>query len=97
MLLSDTVGFVQRLPHQLVESFQSTLEEVVDADLLVHVVDAGSSDAEHQIDAVHAVLREIGADQVPELLVLNKSDVASPGDVKALLVAGTPTPSWCRR
>ena len=87
VLVSDTVGFVQRLPHQLVESFRSTLEEVVDADLLLHVVDAGSTDGEQQIAAVHAVLREIGADTVPELLVLNKVDVAAPGDVKALLGA----------
>jgi len=87
VLVSDTVGFVQRLPHQLVESFRSTLEEVVDADLLLHVVDAGSPDGEQQIAAVHAVLREIGADTVPELLVLNKVDVAAPGDVKALLGA----------
>jgi GTP-binding protein HflX len=85
VLVSDTVGFVQRLPHQLVESFQSTLEEVVDAQLLVHVVDAGSPDAEQQIDAVRTVLREIGAGHVPELLVLNKSDAAAPGDIKALL------------
>jgi GTPase len=85
VLASDTVGFVQRLPHQLVESFRSTLEEVVDADLLLHVVDAGSADAEHQIDAVHTVLREIGAGDVPELLVLNKADVADADDVKALL------------
>jgi GTPase len=87
VLVSDTVGFVQRLPHQLVESFRSTLEEVVDADLLLHVVDAGSPDAEYQIDAVRAVLDEIGAGAVPELLVLNKSDVASPGDVKGLLAS----------
>jgi GTP-binding protein HflX len=87
VLVSDTVGFVQRLPHQLVESFQSTLEEVVDAQLLVHVVDAGSPDAELQIDAVRSVLVEIGAGPVPELLVLNKSDTATPGEVKALLAA----------
>ncbi len=87
VLASDTVGFVQRLPHQLVESFQSTLEEVVDAQLLVHVVDAGSPDAELQIHAVRSVLSEIGAAHVPELLVLNKSDTAAPGDVKALLYA----------
>jgi GTP-binding protein HflX len=85
VLVSDTVGFVQRLPHQLVESFQSTLEEVVDADLLLHVVDASSADAEYQIDAVRAVLRDIGAGTVPELLVLNKADVATPGEVKSLL------------
>ena len=85
VLASDTVGFVQRLPHQLVESFRSTLEEVVDADLLVHVVDAGSPDAEHQIDAVRTVLREIGAGAVPELLVLNKSDLADDLAVKQLV------------
>jgi GTP-binding protein HflX len=89
VLVSDTVGFIQRLPHQLVESFRSTLEEVVDADLLLHVVDAGSPDADLQIAAVRAVLRDIGADAVPELLVLNKADVAAPGDVKAL-VGGHP-------
>jgi GTP-binding protein HflX len=87
VLASDTVGFVQRLPHQLVESFQSTLEEVVDADLLLHVVDASSTDAEQQIAAVHTVLRDIGADHVPELLVLNKADLADDLDVKQLLAA----------
>jgi GTP-binding protein HflX len=85
VLLSDTVGFVRRLPHQLIEAFHSTLEEVVDADLLLHVVDASSTDAEDQIDAVHDVLREIGADAIPELLVVNKTDVADPRDVKELL------------
>jgi GTP-binding protein HflX len=76
VLVSDTVGFVQRLPHQLVEAFRSTLEEVVDADLLLHVVDASSPAAAVQIDAVRGVLREIGADRVPELVVLNKADLA---------------------
>ena len=87
VLVSDTVGFVQRLPHQLVQSFRSTLEEVVDADLLLHVVNAGSADAPAQISAVRAVLREIEADEVPELVVLNKADVADPDDVKSLLAA----------
>src|SRR5262249_31016094 len=87
VLASDTVGFVQRLPHQLVESFQSTLEEVVDADLLLHVVDAGSPDAEHQIEAVRSVLREIGAGSVPELLVLNKVDIAPDDNLKTLRAA----------
>ena len=87
VLVSDTVGFVQRLPHQLVQSFRSTLEEVVDADLLLHVVNAGSPDAPAQISAVRAVLREIEADEVPELVVLNKADVADPVDVKSLLAA----------
>jgi GTP-binding protein HflX len=87
VLVSDTVGFVQRLPHQLVQSLRSTLDEVVDADMLLHVVDAGSPDAPAQIAAVRAVLREIGADEVPELVVLNKADVADPDDVKVLLAA----------
>ena len=87
MLLSDTVGFVRRLPHQLVEAFRSTLEEVVDADLLVHVVDGSSHDAEEQIEAVHTVLREIGAGAVPELLVVNKTDLAEPQRVAELVRA----------
>jgi GTP-binding protein HflX len=87
VLLSDTVGFVRRLPHQLVEAFHSTLEEVVDADLLVHVVDASSADAEEQIAAVHDVLEEIGAGAVPELVVVNKTDAADPVDVRKLLDA----------
>ena len=85
VVVSDTVGFVRRLPHQLVESFRSTLEEVVDADLLLHVVDASSFDAEAQIDAVRAVLREIGADAVPEMLIVNKCDIAPDGAVAELL------------
>ncbi len=84
VLVSDTVGFVRKLPHQLVESFRSTLEEVVDADLLIHVVDASSPEAERQIDAVRSVLRELGAGEVPELLVANKLDVADPEALVAL-------------
>jgi GTP-binding protein HflX len=87
VLAADTVGFVQRLPHQLVESFQSTLEEVVDADLLLHVVDASALDAEQQIEAVRSVLHEIGAGDLPELLVLNKADLADEVDVKGLVAA----------
>jgi GTP-binding protein HflX len=76
VLLSDTVGFVRRLPHELVEAFRSTLEEVTEADLLLHVVDGSEIDADARIDAVNVVLREIGAADVPRLLVWNKSDVA---------------------
>jgi GTP-binding protein HflX len=76
VLVTDTVGFVRRLPHGLVEAFKSTLETVAEADLLVHVVDASAPDPQAQIDAVRAVLAEIDADRVPELLVFNKSDVA---------------------
>jgi GTP-binding protein HflX len=81
VLCSDTVGFVQRLPHQLVQAFRSTLEEVADADLLVHVVDGSSPDAGRQIEAVREVLRDIGAGDVPDLLVINKADLPTPGDV----------------
>jgi GTP-binding protein HflX len=87
VLVSDTVGFVQRLPHQLVEAFRSTLDTVVDADLLLHVVDGASSDADAQIDAVRRVLTEIGAEDVPELLVVNKADVADPKRVAELVAS----------
>ncbi len=75
VLLTDTVGFVRRLPHGLVESFKSTLEVASNADYLVHVVDASAPDPEGQIDAVHEVLTEIEAAAVPELLVFNKADL----------------------
>ncbi|MFM7125631.1 MAG: GTPase HflX [Actinomycetota bacterium] len=75
VLLTDTVGFVRRLPHGLVESFKSTLEVVAQADYLVHVVDGSSADPDGQIEAVHTVLREIEAQHVPELLVFNKRDL----------------------
>ena len=75
VLLSDTVGFIRKLPHQLVESFKSTLRVASNADLLVHVVDASAIDPQSQIDAVHEVLAEIGADGVPELLCFNKADL----------------------
>jgi GTP-binding protein HflX len=83
--LSDTVGFVRHLPHQLVEAFRSTLEEVAQADLIVHVVDGSHADPEGQITAVREVLAEIGADTVAELVVINKVDVADPLAVARLL------------
>jgi GTP-binding protein HflX len=76
--LADTVGFVRHLPHQLVEAFRSTLEEVSDADLVLHVVDGSDDAPEGQIAAVREVLAEIGASHVPELLVINKADIADP-------------------
>ena len=76
--MSDTVGFVRDLPHQLIEAFRSTLEEVADADLLLHVVDGAHPDPEGQLAAVRGVLAEIGADSVPEIVVINKADVADP-------------------
>jgi len=84
VLLTDTVGFVRRLPHGLVEAFKSTLEVATDADYLIHVVDASAPDPEGQIDAVRDVLREIDADRVPELLVFNKADLA-PLEAKRLV------------
>ncbi len=74
--MSDTVGFVRHLPHQLVEAFRSTLEEVADSDLIVHVVDGSHPDPEGQLVAVREVLAEIGADTVRELVVINKADIA---------------------
>ncbi|WP_329519991.1 GTPase HflX [Spirillospora sp. NBC_01491] len=74
--LADTVGFVRHLPHQLVEAFRSTLEEVTDAGLVLHVVDGSDADPEAQIDAVREVFREIGADRIPEMIVINKADAA---------------------
>lgn len=85
VFLTDTVGFVQKLPHQLVQAFRSTLDVVVDAELLIHVVDASAADPLAQIHAVREVLDEIGANSVPELLVFNKTDVADPNDVRRLL------------
>ena len=80
VVLTDTVGFVRHLPTQLIEAFRSTLEEVVDADLLVHVVDGSDVNPTAQIEAVHAVIREVQNDHhaapAPELLVINKIDVA---------------------
>ena len=76
--LTDTVGFVRHLPHQLVEAFRSTLEEVGRSDLIVHVVDGSHPDPESQVAAVHEVLADIDAVAVPEMLVVNKVDAASP-------------------
>ena len=84
VLLSDTVGFVRRLPHGLIEAFKSTLEVASASDLLVHVVDASAVDPNGQIIAVREVLAEIGADKVPELLVINKSDL-DPDSAKRLV------------
>src|SRR5215472_12402967 len=74
VLLTDTVGFIRKLPHGLVEAFKATLEEVVRADLLLHVVDASRAQAEEQIRSVDAVLKEIGAEGKPTLMVFNKID-----------------------
>ena len=77
VVLADTVGFVSRLPHSLVEAFKATLEEVTKADLLVHVMDAASAELEQRIQDVEAVLRDIGAEDIPRMNVLNKWDLVS--------------------
>jgi GTP-binding protein HflX len=82
--LTDTVGFVRHLPHQLVDAFRSTLEEVAAADLLLHVVDGSDPDPLGQIDAVRVVLGEIDAAAVPEVIVVNKVDAMTEDDVLAL-------------
>ena len=76
--LSDTVGFVRDLPHQLVEAFRSTLEEVGASDLILHVVDGSDPDPEGQLSAVRKVLADIDAHKIPELVVINKADAADP-------------------
>src|SRR3954451_6236191 len=83
--LTDTVGFVRQLPHQLVEAFRSTLEEVAGADLVLHVVDGSHPDPEGQLAAVREVLAEVGAESVPEIVVVNKVDAADADVVRRLL------------
>jgi GTP-binding protein HflX len=74
-VLSDTVGFIRALPHGLIEAFRATLEEVTQASLILHVVDAAASEKQERMEEVNAVLAEIGAEDVPQLLVWNKSDI----------------------
>lgn len=78
VVLSDTVGFIRDLPHKLVEAFRATLQEAADADLLLHVVDAASPQADEQIAEVERVLEEIGAERIPQILVFNKLDLVEP-------------------
>ena len=90
-VISDTVGFIRALPHGLVESFKATLEEVTEATLILHVVDASAGEKQERMDAVNGVLGEIGAREVPQLLVLNKSDLQGvSGPLVRRDVAGKP-------
>jgi GTP-binding protein HflX len=82
--LSDTVGFVRNLPHQLVEAFRSTLEEISDSNLILHVVDASHVDPGAQIATVRQVIGEVEARNIPELIVFNKSDLVDEGTLMAL-------------
>jgi GTPase len=84
VLVVDTVGFIQKLPHALVAAFRATLEEVVQADLLLHVMDASAEDVEDREDAVNAVLKEIGAGERPHIAVLNKSDKISSARARSM-------------
>jgi GTP-binding protein HflX len=84
LLVSDTVGFIDRLPHALVAAFRATLEEVKEADLVVHVIDASAADRDRRTNAVHQVLEEVGASDVPALDVYNKSDLLTPDERRRL-------------
>lgn len=86
VLLTDTVGFISKLPHQLVESFKSTLEEAKYADFLIHVVDASSETAEQQMDIVYKTLDELGAGDKPVITVLNKQDAIPEEEVEARII-----------
>ena len=83
--LSDTVGFVKHLPHELIDAFKSTLEEVSGADLIVHVVDASHQDPLGQIKAVREVVRDIGGEKIPEIIALNKADIADPEVIRLVM------------
>ena len=83
--LSDTVGFVKHLPHELIDAFKSTLEEVSGADLIVHVVDGSHQDPLGQIKAVREVIRDIGGEKIPEIIALNKADIADPEMMRLVL------------
>jgi GTPase len=84
VLVSDTVGFIDRLPHTLVAAFRATLEEVADADVIVHVLDASASDRERRVDAVRQVLRDVGADEVSTIEVYNKCDLLSADELRRI-------------
>ncbi|HET8645055.1 MAG TPA: GTPase HflX, partial [Vicinamibacteria bacterium] len=87
VLLVDTVGFIQKLPHSLVAAFRATMEEITSADLLLHVMDASAEDLEEREAAVEAVLAEIGAQECPRVAVLNKSDRTPPARAASLQAA----------
>jgi GTP-binding protein HflX len=84
LLVSDTVGFIDRLPHALVAAFRATLEEVADADLVLHVIDAAAGDRERRMAAVRSVLDEVGASDVPLIEVYNKIDALTPDERRRL-------------
>ncbi len=85
MVITDTVGFIADLPTDLVAAFRATLEELADADLLLHVVDAADPDLERKLEAVERLLDELELAEIPRLLVLNKTDLLAPAEVSALV------------
>jgi GTPase len=87
VLVSDTVGFIDRLPHTLVAAFRGTLEEVREADVLLHVIDASAEDRDRRASAVRAVLKEVGADEVPSLDLYNKADKLAAEERRRLAAA----------
>jgi len=99
LVLADTVGFIQDLPHELVAAFRSTLQETIEANVLLHVVDASSPNRQEQIHEVNSVLKQIGADKIPQIMIYNKIDrlhAVEPhvvkdelGDVKAVWLSAT--------
>lgn len=80
VVISDTVGFIRELPHTLVAAFRATLEETVQADILLHVIDANSPNRDEQIEEVNKILKEIGADTIPQILIFNKIDLTDPAE-----------------
>src|SRR5207244_9472208 len=84
LLMSDTVGFIDQLPHALIAAFRATLEETADADLVLHVIDAATPDRDRRMTAVHQVLDEVGAVDVPLLEVYNKCDALTPDERRRL-------------
>jgi GTP-binding protein HflX len=85
LILTDTVGFIRSLPKELIEAFRATLEELEEADLLLHVIDAASEEREQQIRAVDHILESLNLQNTPRLLVYNKIDLLSPGQKEWLL------------
>ncbi|MBW1681249.1 MAG: 50S ribosome-binding GTPase [Deltaproteobacteria bacterium] len=83
-IITDTVGFIRDLPESLMEAFAATLEELHDADLLLHVVDASSPEMQEQVETVQGVLQRLGLQETPVLLVLNKTDLLGPGEAKRM-------------
>ena len=92
--MTDTVGFIRQLPHTLVDAFRATLEEVTEANLIMHVVDAAAMERQERIDEVNSVLKEIDAEAVPQLIVYNKSDLVSKTPTVERDCNGKPVRVW---